>query len=217
MKHRIAARWLVWAGAVAAVGLLVLRMGGRTALPAGELLYQEDFHHPDSGWTTWQSTDSEVAYQAGGLHLTVNQPQTDIWSRPVNRYEDVRMEVDAVKISGPARNDYGLICRYQDAENYYALLAGSDGWAAILKVSGGETHLLNTAGENASEVIYPGNQVNHLRADCLGPRLIFSVNGRKVVEARDHDFKEGGVGVIAGTFAEPGVVVRFDHFLVYNP
>jgi hypothetical protein len=35
--------------------------------------------------------------------------------------------------------------------------------------------------------------------------------------AKDSDFKNGDVGLLAGAFTQPGVDVLFDHFIVLQP
>jgi hypothetical protein len=38
-----------------------------------------------------------------------------------------------------------------------------------------------------------------------------------VAQAQDPDFPEGDVGLLAGTFTQPGVDVIFDNFVVLQP
>jgi hypothetical protein len=59
--------------------------------------------------------------------------------------------------------------------------------------------------------------MNHLRVDCIGDQLTFYINFSEVAEATDGDFPTGDVGVVAGSFAEPGVDVLFDNFVVLQP
>ncbi len=59
--------------------------------------------------------------------------------------------------------------------------------------------------------------VNHLRADCIGSALTFYVNDALVASTQDADFATGGVGVLAGSFEEPGVDVLFQNFVVLQP
>jgi hypothetical protein len=68
----------------------------------------------------------------------------------------------------------------------------------------------------ASEAIQEDN-MNHLRADCIGDKLSFYINFTEVASATDTDFPSGDVGVVAGSFAEPGVDVLFDNFVVIQP
>jgi ABC-type sugar transport system ATPase subunit len=57
---------------------------------------------------------------------------------------------------------------------------------------------------------------NHLRLDCMGTRLTGSVNGQIITSAEDADFSSGKVGLVAGTFDNPGVAAAFDDFAIYN-
>ena len=65
--------------------------------------------------------------------------------------------------------------------------------------------------------IKTGMAVNHLRADCAGDSLTFYVNGFKVASVQDSTLKAGGVGLLAGTFDQPGVDVIFDNFVALKP
>ena len=56
---------------------------------------------------------------------------------------------------------------------------------------------------------------NHVRADCLGTRLILTVNGRKMTEIEDFTFSAGKVGFAVGTGPIPGHEVIFTYFAVY--
>jgi hypothetical protein len=53
--------------------------------------------------------------------------------------------------------------------------------------------------------------------DCIGSVLSFTVNGTQLAVAQDGDLKAGDVGVLAGTFSQPGADVSFDHFVVTQP
>ncbi|MEA4909477.1 MAG: hypothetical protein VB089_17790 [Anaerolineaceae bacterium] len=185
--------------------------------PQGQVLFSDDFSDPQSGWETWSENGSMVIYQDGGLRILVNQPQYDYWSRPGKRYADTRLEVDAVKLAGPDNNDYGLICRHKDRDNYYAFLIGSDGYAGVLKVYQGVYTLLNHQTLEFQAAVNQGPAMNHLRAECIGSTLSMYINEQKVFEVQDQDMIEGEVGVIAGAYDQPGVDVIFDNFAILQP
>jgi len=86
----------------------------------------------------------------------------------------------------------------------------------IGKFIGGLTLLLGQSEMQASEAIQTGT-MNHLRADCIDDQLTFYINFTQVASASDSDFSRGDVGVVAGTFSEPGVDVLFDNFVVLQP
>ncbi len=182
------------------------------------VIFADDFSNPASGWETWgDANGSYVVYQNGGLRILVMDKQFDYWSRPGKRFSDVQIEVDAIKLAGPNDNDFGLICRYQDKNNFYALLVTSDGYAGILKVEEGKYKVVSGTQLVASAQVHTGEALNHLQANCVGQTLTLLVNGQSVAKVQDASFAAGEVGVIAGTNANPGVDIFFDNFIVSKP
>jgi hypothetical protein len=187
-------------------------------IQSGDPLFADEFSDSKSGWDTWKDENgSMVVYQNNGLRILVNKEQFDYWSRPGLKYKDVRIEVDAAKVGGPNDNDFGVICRYQDRDNFYALLISSDRYYGVLKVKDGVYSLIGSKTMEYSEVIHRGDARNHIRVDCVSDGLILWANGEKLVVVRDGDFSEGDVGLIAGTNETIGVDIFFDNFVVYNP
>ena len=103
------------------------------------------------------------------------------------------------------------------ADNYYFFMVSSDGYYTIGKFIGGNATQLGQSEMQYDTAIHTGLAVNHLRADCIGSSLTFYINGEIVAQAQDGDLSEGDVGLLAGTFAEPGVDVIFDNYLVSQP
>jgi hypothetical protein len=185
---------------------------------AGQILFQDDFSKTDSGWETWsEANGSQVGYVNGGLRILIKETQYDYWSRPGKRFTDTRIEVDAIKVAGPDDNTIGILCRWQNRDNYYALLISSDGYYSILRVKEGAYELLGAKTMLYSESIRKGSAVNRLRADCTGNRLVFYANGQKLTEVQDNTLASGEVGLIAGTLSKPGVDIFFDNFVVTVP
>ncbi len=180
----------------------------------GDLLYQDDFSDPRSGWDTWDKDESAINYQDGGLRMLVKVANRDVWSRPQGRYDNVRVAVTVKRLSGPKDNDFGIICRYQDPQNFYAFLASSDGYVSIVKVLEGEYTLLGSKTMEFRQAIRTDDSVNHIGAECSGSRLVLYANGELLLSAKDDEFSEGGVGLIAGAMDKPNVELLFDNFIV---
>ena len=187
-----------------------------TAANPGDILYQEQFEHNNSGWARLSNDNGIMDYDGGGYRILVRQPKLNVWSISEKDFSDVRVEADVIKLHGPDENRMGLICRYRGGD-YYFFIISNDGYYVIGKFIGGLTLILGQQTEmQASDAIQKGT-INHLRADCIGDKLTFYVNFTEVASATDPDFASGDVGVLAGAFTEPGVDVLFDNFVVLKP
>jgi len=162
------------------------------------------------------TAEGTMDYDGGGYRMLVNALNTNFWSTPHKDFTDVRMEVDAGKLGGPDENRIGLICRFSGGD-YYFFLISSDGFYGIGIFKGGQAILLGQSEMQASSYIKTGLAVNHLRADCTGNTLTFYVNGFQIASAQDSTLKSGDVGLLVGTFTQPGVDVILDNFVVLKP
>ena len=210
------------------VGLLVLsslacnlsqisQLFGEYPSYPGALLFQDGFSDPSSGWDRVRSPDGMTDYENERYRIVVNASNADYWSNPGLYFEDVRIEVDALKNAGPDDNDFGVLCRYQDTENFYFLIISSDGYYGIGLVLNGQQKLLEPPQMYHSEAILTGNSINHLKAVCQGSRLALTVNDELIAETYDSTFSTGDIGLIVGSFDEPGVDVLFDNLSVTLP
>ena len=93
----------------------------------GEVLFSDTFSDDSGGWNTWTDNNSIVDYNSGGLRFYINEKDYNFWSRPQNDFQDVIVEVLATRISGTDDNHFGVICHYENRDNYYALVISSDG------------------------------------------------------------------------------------------
>ena len=181
------------------------------------VLYRDDFSHRSGGWSTHSDSISFSGYDQSGFLLSTRIPNYQFWSVPGLDFQDVLIHTKAKKISGPDDNLFGVICRYQGPQYFYALVIGSDGYYGIFKMFAGEFDLVGRPLMDFSEMIKPGTETNEIHALCQGDRLVLIVNGTKLIEVHDPDLSEGDVGLIAGNFDEPGVRILFDNFIVAKP
>jgi hypothetical protein len=192
--------------------------GEKTAseLP-GDVLFQDDFSDTSSGWDRVNETEGITDYQNGVYRILVNTASFDVWANPGLNFTDTVIEVEATKVGGPDDNDFGVICRYQDINNFYFFVISSDGYYGIAKVVDGEQELLGMENMEYSDAINQGNATNEIRADCVGDSLTLSINGQTLIDVSDPDYSLGDVGLIAGTFDTEGTDIQFDNFVVKKP
>jgi hypothetical protein len=185
--------------------------------PAAQLLFQDDFSDPASGWDILDMAPSgSVGYFDGAYRITTHIEHLFLWSQPGFQFQDVRVEVDAQKIGGAENDQFGIICR-SNGESFYFLVISSDGYYGIGKMEAGRQILIGMSGMPPSEVINRGLASNHLQAECFGERLSLAVNGAQLASVTDSALPAGDVGLLAGSLAPPGNEVVFDNFSVTKP
>jgi hypothetical protein len=214
--------WTVFLIAILALSgcneITQLSGGSATTPDPGTLLFHDDFSDPSSGWRLWDSPDAVIDYKDGTLQFLINQTNYDYWSLPGKQYGDVVLAVDTALAGGPTDNDFGIICRMQDEYNFYAFLISSDGYGGIIKVKDGLYQVLNSeSGLEYGDMIQQGQASNQLRVDCSGSTLTLYVNHVQFLQVEDNEFQSGDIGLIAGSYSQPGVDIRFDNFYALTP
>lgn len=204
---------------IAVLVLAALACGSSTPaepLPEG-VLFQDDFSDTSSGWDRVNVEDGITDYADGVYRIWVNSTSTDVWANPGLDFTDTIVEVEATKVGGPDDNDFGVICRYQDESNFYFFIISSDGYYGLGKVVAGEQVLIGEEELMPSDAIKLGNVTNTIQADCVGSTLTLYANGAQLTSVQDSSFTSGDVGLLAGTFDEPGTDIHFDNFVVRQP
>ncbi len=181
--------------------------------PEGSVIYQDDFSTTAGNWA-WEDTAGSVSYVSGELHLQINQTEYFIWSVPDKSFSDVILDVDAGLVTAANDGDFGLLCRYQDNQNFYGMEISEDGYYAVWKMINGE--YIPLVDWQYSSLINTSKPV-HLSAACVGNTLAFIVDGELLVEIKDSDLTSGSAGVVAGTWEGFPLVVSFDNFVVRSP
>jgi hypothetical protein len=177
------------------------------------VLFQDDF----SGKRGWYTTDSDryrLVFDQGGYRILVMTKNNPIWSVRTKPFSDSRLEVDATQLHGPTDGYYGLVCRFIDTDHYYLMVVSRDGTFGIGKVKDKELRYLAYTSQY-NKLIKPAG--NRLRADCVGETLTLSVDGQKVLETVDDEFKSGATGVVVGNRTTSGTDVLFDNYIVLKP
>jgi len=184
---------------------------------SGQALYHDDFSDPTDGWPEASDAVGSLGYSQGAYRVVVNSAGYDLWAVSRQTYRDVQVEVDTARLAGTSDNRFGLICRYQDAENFYVFIISSDGYYATAIIQNGTSSLLGQEMMAYNAAIIHGDGPNHIRFDCIGNALTGYVNGQQVAVVNDSTFSTGDAGLLAGAFDKSGVEIGFDNFMVIKP
>lgn len=179
--------------------------------------FQDDFSNPGSGWGTNQGPNGSTDYSNGSFRITVTKASRLVWTNPNQSLQnDISINVEATKAGGPDNNAFGVICRYQDSDNFYYLFITSDGHAGISMFKNNEETMLTGAALISSDAINQGAATNNIRADCVGSTLTLYGNNQQIASVTDSSFSGGDVGLIAAANETPGVDILFDTFIVFK-
>lgn len=183
----------------------------------GDVLFQDDFAINTSGWDRYGDSSYEANYEQGTYRILVNDPDTMVWSLPDLSFTDVILRVQAWHSSGPEDNLFGLLCRYQDAGNFIFFMLSSDGFVGIGQYVDGRRTLLTDDSLLPFEGIRSGDNLNLIEARCVGEELTLSINNTQAAQARVETITAGDIGLLAGSYTEGGVEIRFDNFSMLQP
>jgi hypothetical protein len=210
VKYGICTLWLLFS--LIALSLLVACSSGSSALTP--LPYADNFDNPGSGWKTVADPIIQVQYQDSALQFRIDDFDQIAWSTPKDRrFGDFTLDVDATQVEGPDDNSYGIIVRYIDDRNFYRLDISGNGYIDVLKYKAGKWIKLQDWAESAA--IKTGAATNHLQVIAQGNQFTFKVNGQTAVTFTDDEFKQGSIGLTAGTlFDQAGVHIAFDNLTV---
>ena len=182
------------------------------------ILFSDDFSNTSSGWDQVNEDFKATDYANGGYRMWLSETQYDIWANPSQYFSGpVNVEVDVRKVAGPEDNDFGIICNYQDIDNFYVGLVSNDGYAVIMKRQNGTTEYISSDEMIPVDGINSGSANNHIRFECNNGDLTLYANGTQVAYVYDNSFTSGDVGLQVGTFDEGGVDFLFDNFIVTKP
>lgn len=174
------------------------------------VFFSDDFSDTGSGWDSGTDEDSEWGYQDGEYRILVTKPKWVVWIKPGTSYDiaNLSLSVEAHSVAGTDDNEYGVIFRYLDGDNFYMFTISSDGQYHVQMQVKNEWVPLKPWTKSA--IIHQGRATNLIRVEARGTELQFFVNGELLTIVDDATFTSGNFGLVVGTFDEGGVEVRFD-------
>ena len=179
-----------------------------------EEVLRDDFSDKKSGWENLQLDEGSAGYVGETYQIAINVPNTDIFMTYARTFVNSEIIVKAARIKGSENNNFGVICRFKDPENFYSGQISSDGYAGIFKVEDDEYRLLGHQTMVPVPAIIGGSGENKIQFECIEKTLSLSVNGVLADSQNDDTFKSGEIGLIAGTVDGNIGVFLFDDLTV---
>jgi hypothetical protein len=188
--------------------------------------YKDDFSNSNSGWDVYSSDNTGSSYNSSGFYeMDVKQPNyylvslaPDHFARPL---KDVILNVRAQPGVGNT-GDYGVVCRYQDIDNFY--MAGINGTQFYIgkEVKGEWIYLTDPKWQDLPNLTPDAEGYNIIGMSCINSFIVLEVNGIGAAHVTDDTFSDGDAGVIVWSYEDQdkfGFYARaaFDDFSLELP
>jgi hypothetical protein len=185
------------------------------AITSVELLFEDDFGDPGSGWDQVADQNEEKGYDNGQYSIAAKAINFFSFALAGQHFDDFTLEVDASQVEGPDDNSYGVCVRYQQEGGFYRFNVSGDNFYSVGKYIVADKEWIDLTNWEQSLHINPGRNTNHLKVVCRGARFSFYVNGQHLIDVVDTSFASGDIGLFASTYDKPGSRVLFDNLKVW--
>lgn len=181
---------------------------------SGQLLFQDDFSDPNSGWLLDADADREFTYEDGEYSILANMPDSWWWAAAPTDvlFSDFTVEVDLRQLSGLEQHNYGIVFRAQ-GDNFYRFGISGAGEYALFKVQ--NDRWIRLLDWTKSTTIRPGSGSNHLKVTAKGSKISLYANGELLASINDASFAQGAIGIYVEKRGTMDAQVRFDNIKVY--
>lgn len=188
-------------------------------IPPGAEVYRFDQSDPEVDWISVDSAEVFRGVVEGKYAISLMESGYLEWETPEVVYEDVETRITIRDVGIGMDASYGLMCRFQDSQNYYLGGIGRDGTYFVMKVSDGMNILL--VGEPDGRFFYSdlidGTAESYLlKFVCDDDTLTLSVDGKELASVQDDELSSGQVGFFAASYVQLPVDVLFDDFVIID-
>jgi hypothetical protein len=160
-------------------------------------------------------------YSDDGYHLTSDTNHTvAVRNERLDTGANQSIEVDATLVGDGDLNfgTLGISCRTTVTGGYFFGTDSVNNFWILKKIADGSMVELAVHAAPGGRGDPEGTSY-HLRGDCNGSQLVLFVNGDKVLEAQDSDYKAGSVGLFVSTQGNTptGIDVAFTNLSISRP
>lgn len=180
-------------------------------------MLEDDFSDETSGWEIVNNVYELKGYSSEGYLISINNKGGRSISTTGLQFSDIKIQLETRKLTGSNDSYLGIVCRYQDNQNYYRFFVTPDGYTGIVKVIDGESTTLPGGKMSYDHDVKQNDAANLLEVFCVGSQLSLVVNGNLAVNAEDDQLTKGDLGIFAETGQDGAGSFIFTDFKVSKP
>jgi len=176
------------------------------------------FEREDSGWVQGEKDldgrlllDLENINGVYRIQAKANDDAEFYYAKGENYPLDVWVSVDVYLTDTPAQQDFGLVFRYQDGQNYGGFgITSDEKYTAYFKVDNQYDILIPDTFSSDIEL----GKFNTLSIRIIGDTYTYSINGNKVAELTENRLEGAKAGIAFQLRNGQNAVVEYDNFEV---
>jgi hypothetical protein len=161
--------------------------------------FNDDFSNSNSGWMVQSTDNTESSYNSSGFfEMGIKKPDyylvatnPDNLPRPL---KNVIINVRAQPAPGNTE-DYGVVCRYQDIDNFYLAGINGDRFYIGKQVKGVWTFLTDPNYQTLLDTKTDAEGYRAIGMSCIDSFIVFEVNEIGAAHFTDSEFSSGDAGL----------------------
>jgi hypothetical protein len=186
-------------------------LDGREPLESLPVTIEEDFPADCGDWS-WHGQTGRIENLDGELHLFIEDEHQRLMQQFACGLGRFALDVEITPhVSYTDQYYQGVILRYQDDDNFFAVDLRADGYVRFVKVVEG---VWETVRGWRRAVGYREGATNRLRIIAPGNKFVIYLNGHRILTAREVSFRKGDIALFAGTQNGRGHSVSFDNLSI---
>lgn len=188
--------------------------------------FHDDFSSANSGWWVQSTDNTESSYNSSGFfEMTVKKSDFYlIATSPDSLARPLKNVILQVRVQPGQTNtgDYGVVCRYQDIDNFYMAAIAGDKFYIGKQVAGAWTYLTSPEQQPLPSRSTDAEGYTTIGLSCIDSFFVLEINGLGAAHVTDNEFSFGDPGLVVWGSSSPGAAglfaqAAFDDFTLTLP
>ena len=179
----------------------------------GDVIFEDRFSTSE-GWNVSRSSRGEISIAGSEINIVINQPNSYLYAyREKPDLENFFVQIRSNLSLCSGRDEYGLLFRLTNDQNFYRYSLSCSGEVRLEKVSAGGVTTLQPWTRSASVPVGAPSK-SSLEVLAQGQEMSFFVNGDLQFKAVDEELKIGSFGVFGKSTGDSAYTVSFSDLVV---
>jgi len=181
----------------------------------GEVVFEDRFQS-SAGWNISRSSRGEISIAGSEINIVINQANSYLYAyREKPDLDDFFVQIRAMPSLCTGRDEYGLLFRLTNDQNFYRYSLSCSGEVRLEKIVAGGVVTLQPWTRSAS-VPVGAPSISNLEVLAQGEEMSFFVNGDLQFKVVDEELKIGSFGIFGKSTGDSAYTVSFSDLVVQS-